>query len=487
MILLNEWRFFRRTTIFWIVLMATWSCLALAGWNGVQRWQRDAQQAKSLNLQIRARMDRNRTRLSQINAAIASGHPELISKSELDWGPRQTLWVDAWDPPTSVLPAAPLAYPATGRSDTLPHSYVSSAWRGLEPNAPTTDDPLMLLTGDFDMKFAIMAVLPLILVLTCFDLVATEREDGTLRLLLSQSTSFRSLLLCRAAVRGSLVMGSLIVAVVLVALFVLLHGGTIWFWRAAAYLGVSVLYLLFWLLVAVLVNTLGRSGTVNSLLLGGTWLTLVILLPGLMPVIAESVAPTPSRAVYIDFARAARLGIYNGSVDEKSTQQRQAEMVNAFLRRHPEWAADPKLSRAAMLGAARGEEHSAMLANITDQFDAARTRQQKVIRLLAVVTIASQTDTILTELSGNSDSRQTSFLRQSRQFFDASKHYFWPRIFRDEIFTPERFADIPLFSFREQTAADVFGPCVFPAILFSIWGCIVFVVTLLGLGRKPVL
>lgn len=429
MMFLTEWRFFRRTTIFWIVLAATWSCLGLAASNGVHRWRQDTLQAKSLDQLIQSRLDRNRARLIYINAALSAGHPERITRSEFDWGPRQTLWVDAWDPPTSVLPAGPLAYLATGRSDTLPHSYASSAWRGLEPNAPTTDDPMTLLTGDFDMKFAILAVLPLILVLTCFDLVATEREDGTLHLLLAQPISFRSLLICRAAERGALVIGSLVIAMVFLCVFVLLQDGTLWFWRAAAYLAVSVLYLLFWLLVAVLVNTLGRSGTVNSLLLGGSWLVLVILLPGLMPVIAESASPTPSRALYIDLARAARLGIYNGSSDERSTQQRQAGMMKAFLSRHPELASYPNLSPADVLGGARGEEYSAMLANITDQFDAARASQQKIIRLIAVASIASQTDAVLTELSGSSDSRQTSFLRQSRQFFDASKHYFWHAFF----------------------------------------------------------
>jgi hypothetical protein len=39
-----------------------------------------------------------------------------------------------------------------------------------------------------------------------FDLVATEREDGTLRLILAQAVSFRSLLLTRAVLREGSVM-----------------------------------------------------------------------------------------------------------------------------------------------------------------------------------------------------------------------------------------------------------------------------------------
>jgi len=62
------------------------------------------------------------------------------------------------------------------------------------------------LIGDFDLKFVILDVLPLLILLMSFDLVATEREDGTLRLILAQAVSFRSLLLTRAVLRAGSVM-----------------------------------------------------------------------------------------------------------------------------------------------------------------------------------------------------------------------------------------------------------------------------------------
>ncbi|MCI0420903.1 MAG: ABC transporter permease subunit, partial [Acidobacteria bacterium] len=424
---------------------ATLLSLGLGAWNSYRRWSSTLTQVRLLNQQMESKLSETRARLVEIRQAIASGNASKIGKQELEWGAQQTQWVNAYNPPTTVLPVAPLAFLATGRSDILPRSYKSSPWRGVEPNAPTTDDPVALLIGDFDLKLVVLAILPLILVLSCFDLLASEREVGTLRLILSQPVSFRKLLLCRAAVRGSLVVGSLLITIVALASAVHLAGGAIWIGRLAAYTAVSIGYLCLWVVIPICVNLLGRSGTANSVLLGGSWLAMVVVIPGITPVMAEALAPTPSRALYIDLERAARLKVYNGirpGASSPSADYREA-ILAAFLKRHPEWASDPSLLRRTLFYAAQGEEHTAMLAAITNDFDIARERQQRTIGWLSILSFTGTTDRILTGLSGNSDARQAAFLEQSNDFFARSKRYFWPSIFRWDPFTPERFADIP--------------------------------------------
>jgi len=330
--------------------------LGLGAWNSYRRWSSNQTQVRLLNQQVESKLSETRARLVEIREAIASGNTNKITKQELEWGPQQTQWVNAYNPPTAVLPVAPLAFLATGRSDILPRTYRSSPWRGLEPNAPTTDDPVALLIGDFDLKLVVLAILPLILVLSCFDLLTSEREDGTLRLILSQPVSFRKLLICRAAVRGSLIVGSLLITVVALASAVHLAGGAIWIGRLAAYTAVSIGYLCLWVLIPIGVNLLGRSGTANSVLLGGSWLAMVVFIPGITPVMAEVLAPTPSRALYIDLERAARLKVYNGirpGSSSPSANDREA-MLAAFLKRHPEWASDPSLLRRTLFYAHAG-------------------------------------------------------------------------------------------------------------------------------------
>jgi len=482
---LREWKFFYKLPIFWIVLAVSWLSLGLGGWNGYKRWSSQVTQARLLNQQFEATLARRQESLSKIEKAFASGHPETIRPSNLIWGVTQPQFISANDPPVSVLPAAPLGFLATGRSDTLPRSYTSSAFRGLEPNAPTTDDPVALLIGDFDLKFVVLAILPLILVLSCFDLLATEREDGTLRLLLSQPTSFRRLLLYRASVRGVLVGVSLLVTIVALAFAVYLASGFIWTGRLAVYTTVSEAYLAFWLLAAVGVNLLGRSGTSNSLLLGGTWAIMVIFLPGMTPVLAEAISPTPSRALYIDLARAARLEFYNAAPDEQGRKLQEQTMLAAFFKRHPEWAKEP--NRQSLYLASKGEEFNLEVEKITKQFDAAREHQDKISASISVFSVTATVDQILTAISGNSDARQATFLRQSLKFFSRQKEYFWPRIFRNEVFRTSQFVEIPRFAFTEPSTQEVFQPLLPLGLVFGAWCASLTIITLWQLRRKPIL
>lgn len=484
MIVSGEWKFLRRTSMFWISAVTACLCLSLAVWNGVHRWVQDMTDAESIERQVEISLATNKARLVFINRAISTGHPEIITKSEFDWGPRQTLWVNAHDPPTTFLPAAPLGFLATGRSDVLPHSYASSAWRGLEPNAPTTDNPLRLLIGDFDLKFVILDILPLLILIMSFDLVATEREDGTLRLILAQTVSFRTVLLTRAVLRAGSVIAFLIAAIACGSIAAFILGDRFSLLPLSVYVLASVTYLTLWAILAAVVNSFSRNSTSNSLILGAIWLLAVILIPGAMPLVAEAMSPTPSRALYVDAARAARLNIYNGAIDQKSTQEQQSSLLQAFLARHPEWNR-PELSRLELFGAARGEAHSAYIRAITERFDQAHARQQEILSFLDVCSPALLQDELLTLLSGNSDLRQSDFLAQSLSFFAVSKAYFWPRVFRGEVFVPERFQEVPRFHYMPLPLRSVLVACVRPALLFSLWTLALTTLFVQRLRRRP--
>ena len=256
---------------------------------------------------------------------------------------------------------------------------------------------------------------------------------------MAQAVSFPSLLLTRAVLRAGSVIALMIAAIAGSSIAVYVLGDRFPLLPLSLYVVASIVYLSLWAGLAVVVNTYSRNSTSNSLMLGAIWLFAVILIPGAAPVAAEAISPTPSRALYVDAARAARLSIYNGSIDQARTLEQQ------ILARHPEWNNRPEFSRSGLLGAARSEAHSAYVNSITERFDQAHARQQKVLSFLDVCSPALLQDELLTLLSGNSDLRHSDFLNRSLSFFAASKAYFWPRIFRDEIFVPERFQEIPLF------------------------------------------
>jgi hypothetical protein len=134
-----------------------------------------------------------------------------------------------------------------------------------------------------------------------------------------------------------------------------------------------------------------------------------------------------------------------------------------------------------------GEEHSARLAAITNDFDTARQNQDRTIARLSILSFTATTDRILTGLSGNSDARQAAFIEQSRNFFARSKRYFWPSIFRNELFTPARFDDIPRFTFVEPGAQVLLRQLWLLCPILGLWCAGTVLATQRQLRRKPVL
>ena len=87
----------------------------------------------------------------------------------------------------AVVPPAPLGALAVGQSDVYP-GYLKVTARNLD--AVVTGDqiehPLAVASGHFDAAFVVLFLYPLLIFAVSFDLTATERDRGTLRMVLAQ-------------------------------------------------------------------------------------------------------------------------------------------------------------------------------------------------------------------------------------------------------------------------------------------------------------
>jgi ABC-2 type transport system permease protein len=80
------------------------------------------------------------------------------------------------------------------------------------------ENPWNLLSGHVDVAFVVVYLLPLLIFALSYNLLSVEREQGTLRMLLSQPLNLTTLLLGKVTVRA----GALLIFVVLVPLLGLL-------------------------------------------------------------------------------------------------------------------------------------------------------------------------------------------------------------------------------------------------------------------------
>ena len=168
--------------------------------------------------------------------------------------------------------------------------------------ADEIDNPANLMSGATDLAFLVVFVYPLVVLAMAFNLLAGEREQGTLAMGCLGGLS--------AALAGKLaarVAAPIAATLLAVAAGVWIFAG----WERlaspgfAALLIVVLLYGLFWAALAAAVDGLGRSSAFNALTLIGAWVAITMILPAAINSLAAFAHPAPSRIDMVLAARAA--------------------------------------------------------------------------------------------------------------------------------------------------------------------------------------
>ncbi|MCI0599628.1 MAG: ABC transporter permease subunit, partial [Beijerinckiaceae bacterium] len=174
-----EWGRLRRDRVFWLAMAL--GCLAL--WYGLANgaaWMRFQQQA----IGRAGVIAEEHIAAAKTKAAALAGKSEKEREGAYYYDPSVAMvfeseYLHLYD----CLPPSPLALVSVGQSDLLafcirvrvgpwPEFSVHGEW----------ENPLRLLLGRFDCAFAVIYLLPLLALMTSFDLLAREKELGTLPL-----------------------------------------------------------------------------------------------------------------------------------------------------------------------------------------------------------------------------------------------------------------------------------------------------------------
>jgi len=153
--------------------------------------------------------------------------------------------------------------------------------------------------GSLTVGFVWQYLLPLVIILLTFNLVSQERENGTLRLLLTTATPPATLVLGKGLAVAKVVLGWFFGPMLLLGLgaMALAGGGAAVAGQLPALLVLAVGYSLFFSLVIALglaVSARVQSSGLALLLLLGGWALGAFLVPRLSGSIASRVYPTPS-------------------------------------------------------------------------------------------------------------------------------------------------------------------------------------------------
>jgi ABC-type transport system involved in multi-copper enzyme maturation permease subunit len=200
--------------------------------------------------------------------------------------------------PNIIIEPTPLSILAKGLEENLTRLYeVSFLGIEIRQNQQSVNRIFALFAVP-DLLFAIKVVLALIAVLFSFDAVSFEKEQGTLKLLLSHDLRRPSLILGKLVGRFALVFVpfTVLYLVFLLTISLLPSVVTTWdFWtRALILLLISGCYALLFTALGIFVSsTVHRSST--SMVMGlALWLLFVFIIPNFGSTLARSISDVPS-------------------------------------------------------------------------------------------------------------------------------------------------------------------------------------------------
>jgi ABC-2 type transport system permease protein len=345
----------------------------------------------------------------------------------------------------------PTAAIAIGQSDVLP-SYLKVQWKAMfkQSNTDEIENPKNLAVGAFDLSFVLIYLFPLLIISLSYNILSSERENGTQALLLSQPVSVAQFVLGKILLRGGIIIGLAVgisvVGLLLVNPDIINPGGL---WRVGTLALVMTLYGLFWFGLAVLVNSFGRKSAANALVLMGVWIALVLIVPAALNLAAKTIYPLPSR---IEMVQAIRRG--DKAAEEQSKFQRayRADLLRKGEEEALEASTSDFYSKVLPLEA-KGE---AIAAPIFNRFQDQRRSQQELTERLKYVSPAAITQIALSELANHSAANFNNFSEQVEAYHQQWRGFFYPKVMANRLLTREELAGVPRFRYVPEGDGIVF-------------------------------
>lgn len=350
-------------------------------------------------------------------------------------------------PRYATLPPAPLAALSVGQSDLYPYYFkVTQQSRQTFVNNDEIENPSNLLAGRFDLAFVMIYLYPLLILALSYNLLAQEKEQGTLAMMMSQPVALRTFVTGKVLLRAGVVL-ALALGFSLIAFFLSGAAHPDAWWRLLLWFGVVVAYGAFWFALALIVNAFGKSSETNALTLAGLWLVFVVIVPSVLNVAVTTAYPVPSRVEMIQATRRA-----TAEATAKGSQ-----LLAKYFEDHPELTAggqaDPNDFYTRNI--AVQSETERLIQPVLDHFDRQVAGQQALVDRFRFLSPAIVTQAALNDLAGTGIARYRHFLTLVEQFHQQWQAFFNPRIVQKAQLQAADYDGFPTFQFHEESARAI--------------------------------
>jgi ABC-2 type transport system permease protein len=374
--------------------------------------------------------------ISRQNAAIARIQPQQaedvaaiakwVSKDGDAGNAAYYTFHATWDAPST------LAFAAIGQRDIAPYILRVRAL-GLEGQLYESENynAELALPGRFDWAFVLTYLAPLFLIVLLHDLKSGEREAGRMGLLSAMARNENGLWRRRVGLR----IGLLFAALSLPFLIGAVISGT-----GAAQIGAVLLmtavYMIFWMLIAMLIGRWQLTSVANAAAVAASWLVLTLILPALAHLTINSAVPVGQG---VELTLAQREAVHDGWDKPKD------ETMQAFFKAYPVWKDTKPVEGGFHWKWYYAFQHVGDLA-VTDKVQSYRgglKARDQWTRRVGYILPAVGVQTLIHRIARTDLTAQMAYQDRIRAFHKQLREYYYPYIFNEEPFREVEFGRVP--------------------------------------------
>jgi ABC-2 type transport system permease protein len=327
-----------------------------------------------------------------------------------------------------------------GQRDVNPY-YIKLRLLNLQSQLYDTENinPLKVLSGNFDLAFVLVYLFPLLIIGLCFNILSAEKEQGTLPLLLSQPIGLPLIVGAKLTFRMMIVLG----LALLLSVVAMVWGEVVPDVRVALWLGVVVLYCLFWFGVAFVIAALQKNSAFNAVTLLGVWLMLTIIIPALLNVYIAVKQPMP---------QALELTIKQREVVHGGWDKPKRETMDQFFTLYPQWTDTTEIQGRFAWRWYYAFHHlgDVAVADLAQEYQQGLQARHQLVEQLNVWSVPVNVQTIFNAMAGSDLPSYLGFLQSATQHHDSLREFYYPFLFNQVNFTSADYEREPRHSFSSR-------------------------------------
>jgi ABC-type transport system involved in multi-copper enzyme maturation permease subunit len=364
------------------------------------------------------------------------------------------------------------------------------------------DDPLPVMFPLLDLVFIIAILLSLAALIFSYDAVCGEKEDGTLKLMMSNSLA-RSKIILGKIVGGTLTLLIPFIMSLVLGLFVILLNSRVdWAWTDWATLALvllgAVIYIFLFLVLGVFISARHHSSSASIMTSLFVWVLLILVVPNLSPYLASLISPAPSQ-IKMEREVSRLLDIERDDLGQKLMAERLGELVKKYpvlAERFSEAEAKARVEKSpAFREAYQARTREVQAAwdeanriqnkkanDLQEEFGRKVAAQTRLSKDLSMTTPLSDFTFMATDLTSTGTMNLRHFGRLSGIWGQAFGDYERSKIAAlqkqnptvDWWNTPVDVSDMPRFQYKEEALAARVEGIIWPMAILIIMNLIVF-------------